>query len=192
MHFGITNGALKATRLGRPGICPRITSYHMSQLGHLNCSILMGHCVFKSHHLGNRPTPRYDENTLRTGPGLFRDFPFTSVLFVSLMFASDVSAPCAVDRISLFIQRRYIVGAWRSPVSALVWETRGRRFKSSRSDQFPPIKSITWSHTPKIGVKAVSERNGIKSPRSEPEVPKYSRSAFVELFAKGVPNACTA
>jgi hypothetical protein len=27
-----------------------------------------------------------------------------------------------------------IVGAWRSPVSALVWETRGRRFKSSRSD----------------------------------------------------------
>src|SRR6516164_2486311 len=26
-------------------------------------------------------------------------------------------------------------GAWRSPVSALVWETRGRRFKSSRSDQ---------------------------------------------------------
>ncbi len=27
-------------------------------------------------------------------------------------------------------------GAWRSPVSALVWETRGRRFKSSRSDHF--------------------------------------------------------
>ena len=26
------------------------------------------------------------------------------------------------------------IGAWRSPVSALVWETRGRRFKSSRSD----------------------------------------------------------
>src|SRR5262249_26716474 len=28
------------------------------------------------------------------------------------------------------------IGAWRSPVSALVWETRGRRFKSSRSDHF--------------------------------------------------------
>jgi hypothetical protein len=27
-------------------------------------------------------------------------------------------------------------GAWRSPVSALVWETRGREFKSRRSDQY--------------------------------------------------------
>jgi hypothetical protein len=27
-----------------------------------------------------------------------------------------------------------VFGAWRSPVSALVWGTRGRRFKSSRSD----------------------------------------------------------
>ena len=27
------------------------------------------------------------------------------------------------------------VGAWRSPVSALVWGTRGRGFKSRRSDQ---------------------------------------------------------
>ena len=31
------------------------------------------------------------------------------------------------------------IGAWRSPVSALVWETRGRRFKSFRSDHKPQI-----------------------------------------------------
>src|SRR5882762_4179544 len=36
---------------------------------------------------------------------------------------------------------RHGIGAWRSPVSALVWETRGRRFKSSRSDQFYQLKS---------------------------------------------------
>ena len=29
-----------------------------------------------------------------------------------------------------------LFGAWRSPVSALVWGTRGRRFKSSRSDHY--------------------------------------------------------
>jgi hypothetical protein len=33
------------------------------------------------------------------------------------------------------------IGAWRSPVSALVWETRGRRFKSSRSDHFLVIST---------------------------------------------------
>ena len=33
------------------------------------------------------------------------------------------------------IVRAVPVGAWRSPVSALVWETRGRWFKSSRPDQ---------------------------------------------------------
>src|SRR5581483_11809478 len=32
-------------------------------------------------------------------------------------------------------KRRF--GAWRSPVSALVWGTRGREFKSRRSDHFP-------------------------------------------------------
>ena len=35
------------------------------------------------------------------------------------------------------------IGAWRSPVSALVWETRGRRFKSSRSDHFYRYFNIT-------------------------------------------------
>ena len=30
------------------------------------------------------------------------------------------------------------VGAWRSPVSALVWGTRGRGFESRRSDQIIP------------------------------------------------------
>ena len=34
------------------------------------------------------------------------------------------------------------VGAWRSPVSALVWGTRGRRFESSRSDQIPENQEI--------------------------------------------------
>src|SRR4029077_10938360 len=46
------------------------------------------------------------------------------------------------------------IGAWRSPVSALVWETRGRRFKSSRSDHFyryfncmPPVRHSVMVHT---------------------------------------------
>jgi hypothetical protein len=29
-------------------------------------------------------------------------------------------------------------GAWRSPVSALDWGSRGRQFKSGRPDHFPP------------------------------------------------------
>src|SRR3954469_1295056 len=34
------------------------------------------------------------------------------------------------------------IGAWRSPVSALVWETRGRRFKSPRSDQITQLNQF--------------------------------------------------
>src|SRR6185312_2476085 len=37
------------------------------------------------------------------------------------------------------IDRAVPVGAWRSPVSALVWETRGRGFESRRPDQKFPI-----------------------------------------------------
>ena len=37
------------------------------------------------------------------------------------------------------IVRAVPVGAWRSPVSALVWGTRGREFKSRRPDQKSPI-----------------------------------------------------
>ena len=36
------------------------------------------------------------------------------------------------------IVRAVPVGAWRSPVSALVWGTRGRGFKSRRPDQKSP------------------------------------------------------
>ena len=39
-------------------------------------------------------------------------------------------------RIAPILANGTTFGAWRSPVSALVWETRGRRFKSSRSDHF--------------------------------------------------------
>jgi hypothetical protein len=42
-----------------------------------------------------------------------------------------------------------IVGAWRSPVSALVWGTRGRRFKSSRSDHKNTLISNTYAQGPK-------------------------------------------
>src|SRR5438874_7968030 len=59
------------------------------------------------------------------------------------MFAIGIFSPCEGRRISLINQRRYTIGAWRSPVSALVWETRGRRFKSSRSDQFFSEESAT-------------------------------------------------
>ena len=37
------------------------------------------------------------------------------------------------------IVRAVPVGAWRSPVSALVWGTRGRGFKSRRPDQTHPM-----------------------------------------------------
>ena len=39
------------------------------------------------------------------------------------------------------------VGAWRSLVSALVWGTRGRRFKSSRSDHSFRRPTSTWCRT---------------------------------------------
>jgi hypothetical protein len=39
------------------------------------------------------------------------------------------------------IIRAVPVGAWRSPVSALVWGTRGRGFKSRRPDQ-PLTKTV--------------------------------------------------
>src|SRR5258708_1419767 len=45
-------------------------------------------------------------------------------------------ASCAGAGSKLQERGRNGIGAWRSPVSALVWETRGRRFKSSRSDHF--------------------------------------------------------
>src|ERR1700761_7188017 len=57
------------------------------------------------------------------------------------MFQIIDLAACVWGRIYLINQRHYGIGAWRSPVSALVWETRGRRFKSSRSDHLgkPPF-----------------------------------------------------
>ncbi len=42
---------------------------------------------------------------------------------------------CLALRNAAILANGTTFGAWRSPVSALVWETRGRRFKSSRSDQ---------------------------------------------------------
>ena len=48
---------------------------------------------------------------------------------------SDVARGWAIP-----IVRAVPVGAWRSPVSALVWGTRGRWFKSSRPDQYLPLK----------------------------------------------------
>jgi hypothetical protein len=38
------------------------------------------------------------------------------------------------------------VGAWRSPVSALVWGTRGREFKSRRPDQTAPKNKDFLQH----------------------------------------------
>src|SRR6202022_5186566 len=49
--------------------------------------------------------------------------------------AIPLRASCAEAGSKLQERGRNGIGAWRSPVSALVWETRGRRFKSSRSDQ---------------------------------------------------------
>ena len=36
-------------------------------------------------------------------------------------------------------------GAWRSPVSALDWGSRGRRFNSDRSDTI--LESYLWSYS---------------------------------------------
>jgi hypothetical protein len=50
------------------------------------------------------------------------------------------------------IIRAVPVGAWRSPVSALVWGTRGRGFKSRRPDQKIPGNQGQLSTTQKSRV----------------------------------------
>jgi hypothetical protein len=41
-----------------------------------------------------------------------------------------------------------LVGTWRSQVSALVWGTRGRRFKSGRPDHHNTAWLKDYSHFP--------------------------------------------
>ncbi len=61
-------------------------------------------------------------------------------------------------------------GAWRSPVSAPVWGTGGRRFESGRSDHFPSY----WTRGyPAHGVESVKK------------VPGDIRNGTAELFTDG-------
>src|SRR6185312_16683010 len=52
---------------------------------------------------------------------------------------SCAAQPVLRRRSRVPIVRAVPVGAWRSPVSALVWGTRGRGFESRRPDQENPL-----------------------------------------------------
>ena len=51
------------------------------------------------------------------------------------------------------------VGAWRSPVSALVWGTRGREFKSRRPDQKLPKNQSLITTPEKLYAHSVAKRH---------------------------------
>ena len=59
---------------------------------------------------------------------------FRGSLALTRFFHPHLKLP--IDRTCSFVHKRKLVGAWRSPVSAPVWGTGGRRFESSRSDHF--------------------------------------------------------
>ena len=69
------------------------------------------------------------------------------------------------------IVRAVPVGAWRSPVSALVWGTRGREFKSRRPDQkLPKNQSLITTpeklyaqRAPKRHIRGI-DRAGMEKP----------------------------
>ena len=85
-----------------------------------------------------RHQPGKIADEVRTVFGIIPGFPGYECFSCRLCSRWLAFVSCARCGISLINQRRYGIGAWRSPVSALVWETRGRRFKSSRSDQRRP------------------------------------------------------
>ena len=85
-----------------------------------------------------RHQPGKIADEVRTEFGIIPGFPGYECFSCRLCSRWLAFVSCARCGISLINQRRYGIGAWRSPVSALVWETRGRRFKSSRSDQRRP------------------------------------------------------
>ena len=84
-----------------------------------------------------------------------------------------------------------LVGAWRSPVSALVWGTRGREFKSRRSDHLVcrycddrgrfgdwrwPYRRL-FAHRPSVGSLSRVRSSGV----TIPVFSAFARSLPVEL-----------